>query len=335
MGELTEGRAQALLDQLPGHRVLVVGDAMLDRYVAGRADRVSPEGPVPVVRVEEQLHVPGGAANVATNLTALGVQAVLVACVGDDAAGGQLLSALEGSGVDTSGVVVATARPTTVKTRVVAQGQQIVRFDIEEDRDVSGALEKSLIDAVEANGTSIDAVVVQDYDKGVMSLAVIATVQRVALKAGVPLIVDPKARRFFDYSGVTVFKPNERELGSALGEAVRSEDEEWMSAARARLGCAALLVTRGRDGIALHSHAEGLVLAPTAARAVFDVSGAGDTVSAAMAAFLSAGATLTEAAHLANHAAAVEVGKPGVATVDCDELRTQLRAPASRPAMPF
>jgi D-beta-D-heptose 7-phosphate kinase/D-beta-D-heptose 1-phosphate adenosyltransferase len=319
-------RTDELLDAMRGLTVLVVGDVMLDRYLVGTVDRVSPEAPVPVVRVESERHAAGGAANVAANVTALGAACHVVGCIGADAEGDLLREALEEHGIGTDGLVRTPTRRTTVKTRVLAQRHQVVRVDREVDTEVEPEIACSLAEEVRRRAGSCDAVVVQDYDKGVLVSSVIGAVREAATSVSIPWVVDPKRRSFFAYEGATVLKPNARELADALGEPVRPEDAGWMEATRSRLGCEHLLVTLGDRGMALQSRAAPLARLPAVARDVFDVSGAGDTVTAVVALALAAGATAREAASVANRAAAVEVGKSGVRTVSAEEIRRHATA---------
>lgn len=330
MSEPGSQRAAELLEGAGSVRVLVVGDVMLDRYVSGRVERVSPEAPVPVVVVEEERSSLGGAGNVAANVAALGGACAIVGCVGDDSAGSEVLREMELRGIDARGVARVASRPTTVKTRVQASPQQIVRFDREVTHDVDRVVESELVAAVRARAAEIDVVVIQDYDKGVMTAEVAATVLGVSRSLGVPVVVDPKRRRIFDYSGATVLKPNRRELEDAVREPARPDDEAWMEAARRRLGCTSLLVTLGDRGMALQTDGGRLLRLSATASEVYDVSGAGDTVSATLAVALAAGATLSEAAALANHAAAVEVQRPGVRTVTPGEILEHIAARSDR-----
>jgi D-beta-D-heptose 7-phosphate kinase/D-beta-D-heptose 1-phosphate adenosyltransferase len=320
------GRVDELLERLRGVRVLVVGDLMLDRYVVGSVDRVSPEAPVPVVRVQSERTAVGGAGNVAANVTALGGSCAVVGCVGADAEGDLLIQALAAEGVSQHGVVRAPDRPTTVKTRVLAQHQQIVRFDREVDHEAEPALAARLADIVRSLAEGCDVLIVQDYDKGVLAPPVIGAILEVTGARRIPWIVDPKRRSFFAYPGATVFKPNARELGDALGAAIRPDESGWMEATRERIECESLLLTLGERGMALQTRGAPLVRLPAVGREVYDVSGAGDTVTAAVALTLAAGATTAEAAELANHAAAVEVAKSGVQTVSPSEIRVHVRA---------
>ena len=320
MKRVAADRIAELLERARDVKVLVVGDLMLDRYISGRVRRISPEAPVPVVRVEDDWSGLGGAANVAANVVALGARCSVVGCVGDDEAGRELRDALHESGIGIDGVLEVKGRPTTVKTRVMALHQQIVRVDREDARDFDGEVSKLLLETVRSEIASCGAVAIEDYNKGVLAPCLLAGVLELAEETGVPTIVDPKRRRFSQYTGVTVFKPNAKELEDALGEPLQPGSRDWMESVRERLKCRHLLLTLGEEGMALKSEGEDPLLVPTSARAVYDVSGAGDTVTAVLAVGLAAGGTVAEAALLANHAAAVEVGKAGVATVTPEEI---------------
>ena len=300
--------------------MLVVGDVMLDRYVSGLVTRISPESPVPVVQVKKEWAGVGGAANVAANVVALGAQCDLVGCVGADDAGRELRERLSALGVGVEGLLVTGERPTTVKTRVLAGHQQIVRIDREDSNDVSPEAVGLLRKEARRGLAGCATVVLEDYDKGVLVPEIVQEVLSRAKAQGAPSIVDPKSRRFFGYASATVFKPNAKELEDALGEPVRPEDGAWMEGARLRLDCEHLLLTLGGRGMSLCSAEKGTTLFPASDRAVFDVSGAGDTVTAAVSLAVALGASMSEAAVLANHAAAVQVSKAGVATVTRDEL---------------
>ncbi len=322
---LTEARVDALLRAAADVRCVVVGDLMLDRYVTGTVDRISPEAPVPVVRVEAETSAVGGAANVAHNVVALGGACAVVGVVGKDEGGLLLRRELEALGVSTRGLVDTDQRPTTVKTRVLARHHQVVRFDHEVDSDVGSDIAAKLAAAVTVLAKDADVLVLEDYNKGVLVPEVVGAVLRAGRERGLPIVVDPKRHRFFDFVGATVFKPNAKELADALGEKLRPEDAGWMEAVRARLGCQHLMLTLGEHGMALKSANEH-ALVPAVARSVYDVSGAGDTVTAVLALLLGAGASALEAAVLANHAAALEVAKAGVATVSRDEILSHFRA---------
>lgn len=324
MEALTTERAERLLPADSTLRALVVGDLMIDRYITGTVDRVSPEAPVPIVHVQDERSAIGGAGNVAANLSALGLRCTVAACLGDDADAEALREALLSAGVSVEGIVESPGRRTTVKTRVVAGHQQIVRFDHEVTDDLAGSAHAALLDRIPALVGEHDVVVIEDYNKGVVTAEVVEAVLGSARAAGVPTVVDPKRRNFFSFVGATAFKPNSKELADAFGEPVRPDDPEWMEGARGRLGCRHLVLTLGSRGIAVQSETGGFTRVPAVARAVFDVSGAGDTVSAVLAAALAAGGTPVEAAILANHAAAVCVSRPGVVPVSRREVLAHL-----------
>jgi rfaE bifunctional protein kinase chain/domain len=316
---IARDRLATLLAAAASQHVCIVGDAMLDLYLRGDVDRISPEAPVPVVRVRERRQALGGAANVAQNVAALGAGCDLVAVVGEDMPGTMLRTMLAEGGMQ-SRSLVTVARPTTTKTRVMARSQQLVRFDEEDDTDLSDADVLRVLDAIERALPEATALVFEDYNKGVLVPAVIEGAVAMARARQIPIVVDPKYRNFFAYRGATVFKPNRRELEGALGAAVDLEHPEALPATFARLGVEHLLLTLGERGMALVNASGDVHRVPTTAREVYDVVGAGDTVTAYLAAMLGAGATALEAAIVANFAAGVEVGKLGAATVSADEV---------------
>ena len=306
--------------------MLVVGDLMLDRYLTGSVERISPEAPVPVVRVEAERWALGGAGNVAANVVALGAQCDVVGGVGPDLEGQLLRDRLQGRGVGVTGLVELDDRPTTVQTRIMARHQHVTRVDREDSSDISELQAGRLAEAVRRLRPSAEAIAVEDYNKGVLVTSLIRATLLAGKEGSIPTVVDPKRLRFFDFSEATVFKPTSRELEDALGERLQPDDPEWMNEVRERLGCQTLLLTLGESGMAVQSRGTEYMRVPTVAREVYDVSGAGDTVTAVMAVALAVDATHLEAAVLANHAAAVEVGKAGVATVSPEEILKQLEA---------
>jgi D-beta-D-heptose 7-phosphate kinase/D-beta-D-heptose 1-phosphate adenosyltransferase len=315
-----EKRLRSLVEALPSRVVTVIGDVMLDRYLIGDAERISAEAPAIVVRVGEERLAPGGAANVATNVAAAGADARLVGVTGTDADGRALRDQLVKLGVGSDRLLEVQDRPTTTKTRILAPRQQVCRFDREEDRPLSsgdaGQLESLAFAALEGS----HALLLEDYDKGTLTSPFITHVIARARSLEIPVIVDPKYRQFFAYSGATVFKPNVRELAVALGVGVDPAHPDGLEMAWRRLGAEHLLVTMGGDGMMLVS-GPGLVRRVRGhPRDVFDVSGAGDTVTAWLGLVLAAGGTIEEAAVIANAAAGVGVTKPGVATVSPAEV---------------
>jgi len=317
---LTRDRLETVLGAAARVRVAIVGDAMLDVYLRGEVERISPEAPVPVVRVRERRTALGGAANVAQNVVALGARAELVCVVGRDAGAAELRRMLDAIGADGRSVV-EVSRATTTKTRVLARVQQVVRVDEEEDADLAGGEAGRLVAAARRAIDDADALVLEDYNKGVLVPGLIEDVIAHARRRGIPVVVDPKYRNFFSYRGATVFKPNRRELEAALGAAVDLDHPEALPAVLARLDVDHLLLTLGERGMVLAGRDGALHRIPAAAREVYDVVGAGDTVTAYLAAMLAAGASAREAAEVANLAAGVEVGKLGAASVSAAEVR--------------
>jgi D-beta-D-heptose 7-phosphate kinase/D-beta-D-heptose 1-phosphate adenosyltransferase len=318
---LDTSRARTLIGRFGNRRVLVVGDVMVDRFIAGQVTRISPEAPVPVVRFESEHSRLGGAANVAHNLAALGAQVTLAGIVGADAAAARLRSLLDAAGLSAAGLVEDRSRPTVEKVRIVAgRNQQVARIDYEDDRDVSGDPEAQLASLIGQLGAGADVLLVSDYLKGSITREVM-NVLLVLHSKGVPLLVDPKIPHLECYRGATLVTPNNHEAEIATHRVIRSDEDARVAARefRDRAGCESVLITRGEHGMWLSSdQAEGA--APATAREVADVTGAGDTVVATLALSIAAGASLAEAAVLANHAAGVVVGKFGPATVAPHEL---------------
>jgi D-glycero-beta-D-manno-heptose-7-phosphate kinase len=317
---LARERVLQLIQRMKSSRVAVVGDIMLDRYLIGDTDRLSPEAPVPVVTVAQRHAALGGAANVAANVSALGARCLLVGVVGDDGDGAAIRQELAVARLEDRFVLTIAGRPTTSKTRIVARGQQIVRIDDEVDSLLEGQDLTRLVAAARDALADADALLLEDYNKGALSPALIVAVMEVAKRRGIPVVVDPKYRQFFQYQGATVFKPNRRELDSALGAAVDLQNGDALPEVLARLKVDNLLVTLGAEGMVLVTKDGNLTQIPSIARQIFDVSGAGDTVTAWLGTALAAGASIREAAQLANYAAGVEVGKAGVATVSPEEV---------------
>lgn len=318
---LTREQAHELLSAAAETTILVVGDVMLDRYVWGDADRVSPEAPVPVVGVRGRRESLGGAANVAAGVRALGGSCRVVGAVGEDRAGLSVGALLERAGIPADGLVATDDRPTTRKTRILARNQQVLRVDREDDSPLDTEDAKRLLERALTELPGADLLVLQDYDKGVLTPAVAERLLTEAVGRGVPVIVDPKLRHFFDYPGAFVFKPNGRELAAALGVERPPLDTERLRAVARRLDCRHLLLTRGPRGMCLlEEGAEEALHIPARSREVFDVSGAGDTVTAVLAATLATGAALRPAAVLANFAAGLAVSLLGAQPVATETI---------------
>jgi len=328
---LSPARARALLKRMRGRHVVVLGDVMLDEFLWGTVGRISPEAPVPVVEVTRQSYHLGGAGNVAANVCALGGTAVLAGVVGSDPAAERVRESLGAAGVQAALVPSGGGRPTTVKTRIVAHHQQVVRADREQSDDIDAALEDGLVGRLRGALPSCGALIVSDYQKGVITPRLMKAVVSLARRLGIPVLVDPKVRHFALYRGVALVTPNQLETEQATGIRIRGEDDLLAAGARIlrKLRCGAALVTRGEQGMSLFEGGSRPLHIPTAAREVFDVTGAGDTVIATVALALCGGARLAEAAMLANYAAGVVVGKVGTATAAPDELMAAVEAAAA------
>ena len=315
------GRAHQITGNFAGAHVLVIGDAMLDKFVVGRVTRISPEAPVPVVAFDHEMHRMGGSANVASNVTALGGSATLVAVTGTDEGAATLVRACRDAGIAPA-LVGDPARPTTTKVRIVTdRNQQVARVDYEVDAEIRDEIEHRLIAEIHKHAPQTAAIVISDYLKGCITRAVVKSAVAAAAERNVPVLVDPKIPHVDYYAGTTVVTPNHHEAEIAANMRVRSEDEARGAARlfRDRAQCRSVLMTRGDQGMwLLADDAEGHL--PAAAREVSDVTGAGDTVIATLALALAGGATIAEAARLANEAAGLVVARFGPATVDVAEL---------------
>ena len=321
MGRFDRRRLERLIASFGRLRLLVVGDVMLDEYLWGDVERVSPEAPVPVVHVKRQSFALGGAGNVVRNVVAMGAECVVCAVVGDDRAGDRVIDLLEDLRVDPSGMIRVADRPTTRKTRVEARSQQMLRFDRETDEPISSSDSRRLLRAVDAALPGIRGVILEDYGKGVLPVRVLRAAMRRFREAGVPVAVDPKTS-VAPYRGADLFKPNLREVATLTGMRIRSDQELYRAVARLRrrLGRSGIVVTRGSEGMTLFEADASPVDVPIARSEVFDVQGAGDTSIAALSLTRAAGGTLLEAAVVANAAAGVVVSKVGTATATPEEI---------------
>jgi rfaE bifunctional protein kinase chain/domain len=316
----------SLIGELQKKKIVVVGDVMLDVYMKGSVARISPEAPIPVVEINEKdKKMPGGAANVACNITALGGKSSIIGVMGRDLAGRELVEQLKRRHVDTKGMLALADRPTTEKTRVIANTQQVVRIDREVKTPLDEKQQNQVIrKAMDAIATA-DGVIFEDYNKGLLTSKVIAKTVAFAKAHKKIITVDPKFHNFFEFKGVTVMKPNMKEVTEALGtEAVGQTFETIGFKVMKRLGAKSVVLTRSEHGMTIFEPGLPPRTIPTVAREVYDVSGAGDTVIATLTLALAAGASLLQAATLANYAAGIEVEKLGVATVSADELSQRL-----------
>lgn len=314
------------LQRFPQASVLVIGDLILDHYVMGKVSRISPEAPVPVVHVESESLRLGGAANVYSNILALGGKAHLCGVIGADQSGKQLVKELGHTRGALGGIVVDRERPTTRKSRVIAHNQQIVRYDIEGRSELKAVLRQKILRYVESRMRELSCIVVSDYAKGVVSSILMSDITRLAALRRVPVIVDPKVEHFNFYKGVTVITPNHLEATQASG--MHGDDNQTINEAgamiRQRLGCRSVLITRGEKGMSLYEGDGASWHLPTKARQVYDVTGAGDTVIGTLALALGAEADIKTAAIMANYAAGIVVGMVGTATVSPKQLSEAL-----------
>ncbi len=329
MQQISQKRADEILGQLRGRSVVVYGDVMLDEFVWGEVTRISPEAPVPVVDIRrESIHL-GGAANVLANLINLGASARLVGVIGQDQAGERLRAELSKTSEagESDRFITDSDRPTTVKTRIIAHNQLVVRADREKRTPIDAQTEERMVAVLLDAIKDASAFVVSDYDKGAVTPRVLREVLPAAYKRRIPVLVDPKIRNFDAYRPATLVTPNHHEA-LRLTNTEEDTDEGLKVAAhliRGRLDCDAVLITRGERGLMLLESYHEPVYVETVAREVYDVTGAGDTVIATLACALSTGATMLEAAILANHAAGIVVGKIGTATASASELASSFK----------
>ncbi|MBK9448674.1 MAG: D-glycero-beta-D-manno-heptose-7-phosphate kinase [Bacteroidetes bacterium] len=314
---------------LPGLKVLVIGDLMLDRYHFGRVTRISPEAPVPVVDVERTENRPGGAANVALNIRSLGAAVTLCGVIGNDDHGDLLIKSLAVQGLDASLVITTSDRPTTTKTRIIGNNQQILRVDHESREAIGKQLEEELIHSLGKRIQEFDAIILEDYDKGLLGPDLIEAVVQLANAAQVPVVVDPKYRNFLAYKGVTLFKPNLKELNEALNHRISKADLPGIQAAvmelREKMPHRQTLVTLSENGV-LAIDENGLAThLPAHLRKIADVSGAGDTVIAVMALALAAGLPLKTASEIANLAGGLVCEEVGVVPIDLGTLLREMK----------
>lgn len=323
------GEASRLLGRFAGQNVVVIGDVMLDRYWWGGAARLSPEAPVPVIRMERITEAPGGAANVAANVAGLGGRPRLVGLVGDDDTGRALRRVLEAAGVAAEHLVVTRRRPTTVKTRVIANHQHVVRVD-EEDATPAGEDEaRTLLEHALRLLHGAHVVVLSDYAKGALGAKVVRALVDAARHRGLPLLVDPKGEDYSRYAGATLLAPNRLEAATAARVAWDGADTVASAGRRllASIDVDAIVVTQGEEGMTVFQRGQEAVRLPTRTRVVYDVTGAGDSVMAVLALMLGAGADIVTAAALANAAGGIAVERLGTTVVTAEALRQAIRNP--------
>jgi D-glycero-beta-D-manno-heptose-7-phosphate kinase len=326
MLDLKLERAEEMLKNSFSKRIAVIGDVMLDRYFWGSVSRVSPEAPVPVIDLEKETYHLGGAANVANNLKSLGIEPLLCGVVGNDNSGSKFTEISLSSGIDTTGLFIDKDRPTTVKTRIIGNNQQIARLDKETQSLLSHEGELFILNSIK-NRTDLCGIIFQDYNKGTLTDFLIDEISKFASVSSIPTFVDPKFHNFFKFQKSTVFKPNKKEASSALDLNIKNKDE-IIKAGKIllqRLQCENVLLTLGADGMMLFESNGDISSVPTRARNVADVSGAGDTAIATLSAVMAGGAAIREASTLANFAAGVVCEEPGIVSITVEKLLKSIR----------
>ncbi len=326
MRNVKAARLKKLVDGFRGRRILVLGDLMLDEYIWGKVSRISPEAPIPVVHVQRENALPGGAANVANNLRALGGRVVLAGVLGQDEVAERMLALLKKEGVNTDLVLRDPSRPTISKTRVIAHSQQVVRIDREQTHPVRPPVVAELLAGIRRWMKRVDAVIISDYNKGLLTEALVQGVITLGNQTGRIVTADPKPANFMNFRGVTLLSPNQAEAEEASG--IRIDSAPHLLAAGHKilkdLFCEAVLITRGEEGLSLFERDGHVSHIPTVAQQVFDVSGAGDTVISTLTLALAAGGNFREAAVAANCAAGITVGEVGVSTTTAAALKRKI-----------
>jgi rfaE bifunctional protein kinase chain/domain len=322
MVDISNKRLNELKKGFEGKRIAVIGDMMLDGYFWGDVKRISPEAPVPVLEVEDEFFRFGGAANVAYNILTLGGIPVPVGVIGNDNYGNIFSSLLKEKNIEGSGIIIDNDRPTTTKTRVIANSQHVVRIDKESKAYISNKIESKISSYLESTIDKLDGIILQDYNKGILTPSLISKIITLANKKNIMITVDPKFDNFFEYKNVTVFKPNKKETETVLGIRIK-DDKDISSAGRNllhKLNSEYVLLTLGEEGIAVFEKGDKERRMPTKARKVADVSGAGDTVISTLTIGLAAGANIYEACFLANYAAGIVCGEVGIVPIEKETL---------------
>lgn len=338
----TEECLKEIIRRFPSARIMVIGDCILDEFVWGTVERISPEAPVPVVNVIRESFVPGGSLNVANNIRTLGGTVYPCGVIGRDLRGRMLVKAMRREGVETAGMIYDVSRPTTLKTRVIAHSQQLVRFDREDNRQISAQELKQVIKFIDRTLPKTDVIIIEDYGKGMIVPELLTAVIKRARALGKPVLVDPKEKHFSYYRGVTVITPNRKEALCAYGAVENAVYDDCPMGGTGKsapeisgigktllkkFACEAVLITMGEEGMMLFEKNGSVTKIPTVAQEVYDVSGAGDTVIAVLAMALAGRASMKEAAVLSNFAAGVVVGKLGTATLTREELKKSFSKP--------
>jgi len=324
---IEESTLNKIFESIASKKILVVGDLMLDHYIIGDVDRISPEAPVQVVKVEKEKFGPGGAANVAQNIKALGAEPLIIGTVGNDQSGNQLRQIFRDNNISDEGIFYSSLRPTTQKTRVIARNQQLVRIDFEKDDEIDSEMYKEIKNFAEKIIPEIDGIILQDYNKGLLTKELIHLFTSLAQKHNKFTGVDPKARNFFEYKNVTFFKPNKHEAEKNLQFEIKSDEDLKVIAQKLmdKLSCRYVVITLGSKGMFICDDQNNSWQIPTFSQEVYDVSGAGDTVISTLMLAITANCDIKTASIIANHAAGVVCGKVGAATVSPEEILYSLK----------
>ncbi|WP_291347821.1 D-glycero-beta-D-manno-heptose-7-phosphate kinase [Desulfobacula sp.] len=314
------------IDDFKKVKALVIGDMMIDEYLWGSVDRISPEAPVPVVSVQKESHALGGAGNVIHNLVAMGAQVVAIGTAGTGKAGQMIFEKLEDLGIETDGIISEPQRPTTRKTRVIASNQQVLRIDKEIKKNINGKTLEKLVKIIESKIKDADLIILSDYDKGLITRGLVQQIVKLAGKHNVLTIADPKSLNFSKYEQLSILTPNRKEASLAANMDINSEQDLFAAGRKImdQVKLDRLLITCGKDGMALFEKGKEPYTIESRARQVFDVSGAGDTVISLLGLGLAVGATFNQSASIANAAAGIVVAKVGTATASIDELKQAL-----------
>ncbi len=310
------------IQTFPNYKVLVIGDIMMDEFLWGEVSRISPEAPVPIVKVERETFMLGGAANVLNNLLGLKGRVLLAGVIGSDGMGRRLLRNLQSLGTTSEGIVVEEGRPTSIKTRVIAHNQQVVRVDREKVMPIQPESLKSILNIIKRNIAQIQGIVISDYGKGVVSQELMIGLKKILGKNPLPILVDPKPKNIRWYDRVTLITPNHEEAEAAVGKKIESEEDLLRAGTQLlkKIKCESVLITRGPEGMTLFLKNKKIEHIPTVAQKVFDVSGAGDTVIATLILSLASGMNMIQACKTANYAAGIVIGEVGTAAVRVGKL---------------
>lgn len=316
-----------ILEQFIGKKIIVIGDLMIDHYLKGNTERISPEAPIPVVEISDEEYRLGGAANVVYNLKNLGAEPLFLSATGDDQLAQKIRSILMINNIATDLLLTDKSRRTTIKTRVIAQNQQMVRIDIEDKHFINREIENKIIDNLKSQISQTDAIILEDYNKGILTESLIESIVEIAKENNIPVAVDPKFMNFTAYKNVDIFKPNLKEMERGTGMSIQSEDQLLIAAQNliAEMNMKYLVITRGKNGLFILDQHDNIFNIPTYAQQVYDVSGAGDTVIAVLTLAFASGLSIEKAADIANHAAGAVCAKAGIAPVSANDIIKSFR----------